>query len=366
MGKRRIVISAVNFYQGGPLSILYDCVGSIMDNPEYEVFILLHKKELLYEIDPDIENKVRLLEFPRSRKSWIYRLFYEYVYFRRLSAKLDAFLWFSLHDISPNITAIKKAVYCHNPAPFYKTSVQEMKMAKGFFIFSVLYKYLYKINLHKNNFVVVQQQWIRDKFAQMYGIRKQKIIVAYPTPDQNTVTPPVKKPGEDFMFLYPALPRVFKNFEVILEALNYLTASKKFKIVFTINGEENPYAEAVKKMNKSHAVEFRGLQSKSAMRDLYRQADCLLFPSKLETWGLPLSEAKLFGLPIVAADLPYAHEAVGNYDAVSFFHPEDPRILACIMDEILNGRQRFSGNRVLEPAQPFVRSWDELFKILMN
>ncbi|WP_250854924.1 hypothetical protein [Escherichia coli] len=46
----------------------------------------------------------------------------------------------------------------------------------------------------------------------------------------------------------------------------------------------------------------------------------MCFPSKLETWGLPLSEAKTYKKWIFAADLPYAHEVLYNYSKLDIFH----------------------------------------------
>ena len=60
----------------------------------------------------------------------------------------------------------------------------------------------------------------------------------------------------------------------------------------------------------------------------YAKADCLLFPSKLETWGIPISEFQQTGKPMLVIDLPYAHETVGSYHAVSFFPPGDPQVFS--------------------------------------
>ena len=44
----------------------------------------------------------------------------------------------------------------------------------------------------------------------------------------------------------------------------------------------------------------------------YEKADALIFPSVLESYGLPLVEAMVIGMPIVAADLPYARGLCGD------------------------------------------------------
>ena len=45
----------------------------------------------------------------------------------------------------------------------------------------------------------------------------------------------------------------------------------------------------------------------------------LIFPSYIETLGLPLLEARLTGCPIIAADTPFAKEILDGYNNVAYF-----------------------------------------------
>ena len=54
------------------------------------------------------------------------------------------------------------------------------------------------------------------------------------------------------------------------------------------------------------------------MYEKYNKIDCLIFPSKLETWGLPISEFMAFDKPMLIADLPYAHETAAGAKYVAF------------------------------------------------
>ena len=49
----------------------------------------------------------------------------------------------------------------------------------------------------------------------------------------------------------------------------------------------------------------------------------LLFPSYVESFGLPLLEAKMTGTPIVASDCPFSKEILKNYNKKVFFNPDD-------------------------------------------
>ena len=54
----------------------------------------------------------------------------------------------------------------------------------------------------------------------------------------------------------------------------------------------------------------------------YRHADALLFPSRLEGFGLPLLEAMAAGCPVVCTDVTSLPEVGG--DAALYFSPDDP------------------------------------------
>ena len=94
--------------------------------------------------------------------------------------------------------------------------------------------------------------------------------------------------------------------------------------------------------------------------------DCLLFPSKLETWGLPLSEAKAYGKPILAANLPYAKETIGNYDFVSFFDINNPKELAELITHFVSNTIHFQGNKNTFENSNQLNDWDSIFEYLIK
>lgn len=358
-----IVISAINLTEGGTLSILRDCLDYVAENlvDRFDIVALVHKKTLF-----NIPN-IRFLEFPLSKRSWGLRLYYEWIYFSRLSAELKPFLWLSLHDITPRVEAERRAVYCHNPTPFYKMKLCEMWIDPTFALFNKFYSFLYKINIKKNDWVIVQQEWIRKEFCARYSVNK--VVVAYPSiPVKEYSVFPMCKREVDHVFFFPTYPRFFKNVEVIGEAARILVHAgyENFEVRVTIDGTENRYAENVVRQFLSDApVKFIGLQSRQKVFELYEEADCLIFPSKLETWGLPLSEFKSYGKPILVADLPYAHETVGRYDKAKFFDPTDACQLADYMMALMEGRLQFDLCDPIEPTQPFAPDWGALFEILL-
>lgn len=77
-----------------------------------------------------------------------------------------------------------------------------------------------------------------------------------------------------------------------------------------------------------------GYLGSAELRELYLSASALVFPSLVETVGLPMLEAMALGLPVVAANRPYAHDICGR--AALYFDPSNPRDLAEKLSHLLN------------------------------
>ncbi|MEI2626170.1 glycosyltransferase [Erwinia aphidicola] len=332
MNKKNVVVSAVNLNQGGTLTVAKELLSTLDDREDINVTALVHK----IDIFPSYKN-IKLIEFPSIKKSWLKRLYFEFYTSSLLSKALNADIWFCAHDITANVTAKKTYVYCHNPSPFYsQLSLSDLRNDYKFWLFVHLYRFLYRINIKKNTAVFVQQQWIAKSFKKFFNINN--VIVARPEKDtadndsdyiefnsqRNNAVELDSSPVKLRVF-YPSVPRVFKNFEVLLAAAALLEDTVyDITFVVTFDGQENSYSRSLfKKYQNLSNVEFTGYLTKLQMDDEYQRCDIVCFPSKLETWGLPITEAKMRDIPLVLADLEYAHETVGKYDNVCFFPPDD-------------------------------------------
>lgn len=366
--RKTIIVSGVNLSEGGPLSIMRSLLNYLEQSDlanEYIIYALVHSKKLY----PNIRN-IELLEYPDVNKSWGNRVIFEYFRCRRISRDLNAYLWLSMHDVTPNVTAMRRSVYCHNAIAFYKTDFHSFFSNPKMYIYTVMYKYLYRINISKNDYVIVQQKWLKDIFQKMYKLDPKKIIVAQPvSPEFPTALKSNLTSTKAFQFIYPAFPRHFKNFEVICRAAERLEnkAVQNFRIILTIDGSENDYSKKiVEKYQNLQCINFVGLQNRENIEGLYASSDCLIFPSKLETWGLPISEFKRYKKPILTVDLPYAHETVGNYEKVRYFSAEDDDELSVIMLDLLNDELTFNNKGTVEYNEPLANGWGRLMKYLLK
>ncbi len=349
----------------GPLALFRDALQSLAHNhgDRFEIFALVHRRDLF-----DVQG-VTFVEFPRISSSWLARLRFEYWSAKKISRRLKPSLWLSMHDITPNVTADVRAVYCHNPAPFYRPRGFEFFADPKFVSFCMFYGFLYRINIHDNDYVIVQQSWIREKFRRRYGVRR--VVVAHPSVDvPKTVSPSARsRSPHPYRFFFPAAPRTFKNPEVCLQAARLLERRDftNFELWLTFDASTNRYASTLaKQFSDVQSVRWLGSLSRERVFELYGEADCLLFPSRLETWGMPITEFRSSGKPMLVADMPYAYETAGGYDLAKLFDPEDAGNLANLMVQAANGDPIFRKlpEAAIEP--PYARNWTELWELLLQ
>jgi glycosyltransferase involved in cell wall biosynthesis len=275
-----------------------------------------------------------------------------------------------MHDITPRVIAEIRAVYCHNPAPFRHTSFRDAVLDFKWALHTLLYRFFYRINIKRNDYVIVQQDWLRKEFRRLYPVRT--VVVAQPSVNTSTISAAAaagRQPGAPYRFFYPAFPRVFKNAEVALHAARILEncGFSRFELWFTFDSSVNKYAaHLAHEFSELSTVRWLGLRNRQQVFELYAAADCLLFPSKLESWGLPITEFKATRKPILAADLPYARETIGEYDQATFFDPDSPKVLAPLIKKIATGEHTFPASKKQDIEMPVCRGWSELWSFLLQ
>ena len=365
--KKTIVVSAVSLRKGGTLTILRNCLeylSTLAQTGECRIVALVHKKELAFY--PGIEY----IEMPDIIKSWSRRLWCEYVAMHDISRQLSpVYLWLSLHDTTPNVLAERQAVYCQTSFPFLKWKMQDLFFDYKIVLFSLFTRFAYRIHIKRNDKLVVQAEWLRKGFARMFELPESKFVVAPPTSARQKTPAGSAKESVCKSFLFASTPDCHKNFETVCRAAKLLEkeiGTDKFKVILTISGTENRYARWLyKRWGNVRSIDFAGFMSKERLYGTYAQTDCLIFPSRVETWGLPISEFAAYGKPMLLADLPYAHETAAGSRQTAFFHPGKPEELKEQMKRLVKGDTSFL--QVIpenDIPQPVTRTWEELFDLL--
>jgi glycosyltransferase involved in cell wall biosynthesis len=134
---------------------------------------------------------------------------------------------------------------------------------------------------------------------------------------------------EHFDFVYIASGEPHKNHRRLIEAWILLASEGHFPtLALTLNEKTFPELSAWIVDQASEydlRVKNLGQLSFDEVIKLYKHAGALIFPSKLESFGLPLIEAMQFGLPVIASELDYVRDIL---DPAETFNPESPVSIA--------------------------------------
>lgn len=126
-------------------------------------------------------------------------------------------------------------------------------------------------------------------------------------------------------FLYVASGEPHKNHRNLIEAWRLLAAEGiRPSLYLTVEERTFPGLFSwIEEMSRSYNLRIKniGAASSEGIGELYRMSRALIYPSTLESFGLPLIEARGAGLPILASELDYVRDIV---DPGESFDPHSP------------------------------------------
>ncbi len=103
-------------------------------------------------------------------------------------------------------------------------------------------------------------------------------------------------------------------------------------------------------------VHFPGWMDQQDLPAVYSLADLYLHPARLETFGIPITEAMVCGTPVVTSHAHALEEIAG--DAAVFVDPEDPQAIADAVQSLLTDPRRLIELRERGLQRSARYSWD--------
>ncbi len=151
-----------------------------------------------------------------------------------------------------------------------------------------------------------------------------------------------RKP-DDFL-LYVGHLEQRKNIEVLLRAIARDPRLPDLELVGAPKEDEDERLAALaRSLGVADRVHFRGPVDDATLSNFYAKAACVLLPSRVEGFGIPVLEAQLARAPLVIADIEPLREVAGS--DVPHFATDDPQ--ACAM----------AIRKALETDEPTLERW---------
>lgn len=329
--KNNIIVNATAARTSGALTILKQFLSNIPlpSNDYYYIFI----DSLSLFKNQKFPNNIIFIE--KQTKSWSSRIYWDLFGLNNWirNSKLDINLYISLQNTGSRINnSIPKIVYYHQPLAIYKKNWNFFKKdERKFFFYKNFYSIFVKLFDKFDTNIVVQVPFIKDLYIKKFNINPDRVYIIKPEINQINwdSVPKADLESGKVHFIYPATNLTYKNHILLLKVVKYLRdkyciSADKFCIHFTFKICES--LELNKFIKKNKLDEFFAFHDKMPFELLlsyYKTAHCLLFPSYIETLGLPLLEAASIGLPIFVNDLPYSRDVIGDYNGVKLLKFND-------------------------------------------
>jgi len=258
---------------------------------------------------------------------------------------------------------LSQVIYYHQSIPLYPQSWSLFKKKeRTLFYYKYIYPFFVKCTRNKKTQYVVQIPFIKKGMVEKFHVPANHVHTMFPdVEDINADAIEAFNWGDgNIHFLYPANGSSYKMHITLIKALKQLN-DKRIKLHLTIAKGAYPVIDQlITDAGLDESIIRDGAISHSQLLSMYKGSAGLLFPSTIETIGLPLLEAAAFGTPIVAADVDYAHQVLGSYEGVEFVNPYEDYKWAEAIKTVINTPKRY------QPIERQKSSWPRFFELVRN
>mgnify|MGYP004634729835 CR=1 FL=1 len=331
-----ILVLDVAASESGALSILEQYYQQFRSDTENQYYLCVST--------PEMENSgnVQVLRFPWVKKTWFHRLWFECAVVPELVRKHHIDRVFSLQNLILSDPACEKWIYLHMSIPFEDLAFSLVKDPLMWVYRNIIGKLIYH-SLKKADRVIVQTSWMKEACIQNAGLVPEKIVLQPPEICVNDVVLCADQKAVRNRLFYPATPLKYKNHMFVLRVLKRLKEQDclgSLTLDLTLTGEENSLSRKVAAFAHENGlpVNFLGRLPRAQVMERYANSS-LIFPSYIETFGLPLLEARFSNTVVLASDRPFSREILSGYPAALFFDPFDEAALFEILKHIAEKKE---------------------------
>lgn len=329
----RIIVNDIAASTGGAISVLLEFYRFLTQNDDAKqiqwIFLL---SDNYIRSTSNIEVRV----YPKRKFNWIYRLWFDNIKLKRLCKELDADAIISLQNTISGSIKLPQLVYVHNVIPFQKKKNFSFFKKKEllYAIYQHLIGRIIKESVKRADLVVVQASWLKILVATQSKADINKIMVNPISCEIDLIQSDNAPHIVNNTFFYPAFECIYKNQSIIRKACSILESK---------GIDTKVYLTVLPQKGESRLICPIGRISHNEVMNKYSE-NVLIFPSYIETIGLPLLEAMSKNAIILAADCQYAHETLSGYNNAYFFNPFSADELSELMRKVILGEITVKNN----------------------
>jgi len=179
--------------------------------------------------------------------------------------------------------------------------------------------------------VITVSAYSKERIVKATGVSAEKVTVTLEAVDHRLYQKSAHKPAGLFKIVVHGAADDRKNISNILKAAKLLASRKKSFQMLVIGMDKaelacTPYERQALELGLEPYVKWMGNVPAEKMIQTYHDEDLLLYPSRLEGFGLPVLEAFACGTPVITSNTTSLPEVAGK--AALLVNPEDPADIA--------------------------------------
>lgn len=252
---------------------------------------------------------------------------------------------FPLLTITPDIWEYLKTIGCKLIVTEHWSKVQERKLDLRYRTFL---KQIYK----EADKIICVSERLKESIHAMCG--KEREIIVVPNLVAGCFEYRKMTKHKKFRFVSAGRLTEGKAFDLLIEAFAKAFKTKEHTILTIIGGGEqyNQLKKQIELFDMSSQIELIGFKEPDMVAEIYRESDCYVSASCLETFGVTFAEAWMVGLPCIGAD---------NLPIKKYFTKENGRLfkvnscasLANTLQEFYNARGNYDSRKIADDAKKY-------------
>jgi len=348
-------------------------------------FKILDKDHRYFFVAPDqpeyralkLENSRHEVYYYHRRLSHLGRWFFDKRTLRRIADTFQPDVILGLGNLGMNAPICPQAILLHHPYLVYDSKntgqLSIVDRLKFFFL-----KRYFRRQLDVTGLFVCQTATMEKRLRSVYGYKGKTIVTENVVSTFSALKPSGKLPAllvdyaDKYKLFYLTRYYPHKGLEMLLEVMDkYRDELADAVAVITIEAGQHKNAARLVKQIKERGLEDRvinvGPLQQEQLADYYAACDCLVMPTRLESFSGTYLESMHFGLSILTSDLDFAHEVCG--DAALYFDPWDAE---SVKDAILKIKNDTELKRALvEKGQArlsecFGKTWEDIAREILD
>lgn len=285
--------------KSGIPTYIEEIVKQINQNDHENEYILYSTKEIKLDFEPNKNIKLKCTEKNHLGSLWIYFKLPQML----KQDEIDVY-WGTQHVLPARNKYTKNIKYV---VTIHDLAIEKIK-GVGSFKNTIIQKVFLKKSLKNADKIIAISEATKKDIIEIFKTKEEKIKVIYngtnlkDKQNKNKIDPKEEKQIQEkfgikdtpyIFFLSTIEPR--KNIETLIRSFNYIRRKENTNLKLIIAGglgwKYESVLEQIEKSEYKEDIILPGYISKNEKNYLYKNAECFVYPSLYEGFGLPILEA---------------------------------------------------------------------------